>query len=139
MQYTLLVELLTEELPPKALERLSQVFCDALAEDLRQDNLLTGTSAAKAYATPRRLAVSISDVLDRAPDQPIEIPGPLVKVGLAADGKPTQALVGFARKCGVAVDALVQIDTPKGKVFACRKIASGAHLETNLDLKVQEA
>ena len=47
--------------------------------------------------------------------------------------------VGFARKCGVAVDGLVQIDTPKGKVFACRKIASGAHLETNLDLKVQEA
>jgi len=139
MQDTLLVELLTEELPPKALERLSQVFGDALAGDLRQDNLLTGTSAVTVYATPRRLAVSISDVLDRAPDQPIEIPGPLVKVGLAADGKPTQALVGFARKCGVAVDGLVQIDTPKGKVFACRKIASGAHLETNLDLKVQEA
>ncbi len=139
MQDTLLVELLTEELPPKALERLAQVFCDALAEDLRQDNLLTGTSAAKAYATPRRLAVSISDVLDRAPDQPIEIPGPLVKVGLAADGKPTQALAGFARKCGVDVAGLVQIDTPKGRIFACRKIASGARLETNLDLRVQEA
>ena len=65
MQDTLLVELLTEELLPKALERLSQVFCDALAEDLRQDNLLTGTSAAKAYATPPILRFPSPDVLDR--------------------------------------------------------------------------
>jgi glycyl-tRNA synthetase beta chain len=139
MQDTLLIELLTEELPPKALQRLSQVFCDTLVEDLRHDNLLTEKSAATAYATPRRLAVSISNVLDKAPDQPIEIPGPSVKVGLTADGKPTQALAGFAKKNGVTIDELVQVDTPKGKIFACRKVVSGAHLETNLDLKVQEA
>ena len=73
MTETLLVELLTEELPPKALQKLSQAFCHALVEDLRQDNLLTHDSAAEAYATPRRLAVSISHVLDKAPDQPIEV------------------------------------------------------------------
>lgn len=139
MAETLLVELLTEELPPKALQRLSQAFCSALVEDLRQDNLLTPESAAKPYATPRRLAVSISNVLDKAPDQPIEAPGPSAKAGLGADGRPTPALVGFAKKYGVTVDELVQIDTPKGKIFACRKVALGARLETTLDLKVEEA
>src|SRR5258706_2571177 len=139
MTETLLVELLTEELPPKALQKLSQAFCHALGEDLRQDNLLTQDSAAVAYATPRRLAVSISHVLDKAPDQPIEVLGPSAKVGLGADGKPTTALLGFAKKNGVTVDDLVQIDTPKGKVFACRKFAHGAHLETNLARKVEAA
>ena len=139
MAETLLIEVLTEELPPKALLRLSQVFCEALVEDLRQDNLLTEKSSATAYATPRRLAVSISNVLDQAPDQPIEVPGPSVKVGVGADDKPTPALVGFARKNGVAVDELIQITTPKGKIFACRKVASGTHLETNLELKVEAA
>ena len=139
MAETLLVELLTEELPPKALQRLSQAFCNALVDDLRQDNFLTQESAAIPYATPRRLAVSISNVLDKAPDQPIEIPGPSAKAGLGADGRPTQALTGFAKKNGVSVDELVQIDTPKGKIFACRKVARGAHLETNLELKVEAA
>jgi glycyl-tRNA synthetase beta chain len=139
MAETLLIELLTEELPPKALQRLSQVFCDALVEDLRQDNLLAEKSTAQAYATPRRLAVSISNVLDKAPDQALEVPGPSAKVGLGADGKPTPALAGFAKKNGVTVDELVQIDTPKGKVFACRKVAAGAYLQTNLERKVEAA
>ena len=138
MQDTLLIEVLTEELPPKALKRLSQVFCDALVEDLRRDHLLTEHSTARAYATPRRLAVCISNVLEKAPDQPLEVPGPSVKTGLDADGKPTPALVGFAKKNGVPVDALVRIDTPKGKAFACRKIVSGARVETNLESKVEE-
>ncbi len=139
MAETLLVELLTEELPPKALQRLAQVFCDALVEDLRQDNLLAEKSTAQAYATPRRLAVSVSNVLDKAPDQALEVPGPSAKVGLGVDGKPTPALVGFAKKNGVTVDELVQIDTPKGKVFACRKVAAGTHLRTNLEHKVEAA
>jgi glycyl-tRNA synthetase beta chain len=136
---TLLVELLTEELPPKALQRLSNALCKALTDDLRQDDLLAGQIVIKAYATPRRLAVSISGVLAKAPDKPIEIPGPSVKIGLDADGKPTQALVGFSKKNGVSVNDLVQIDTPKGKVFACRVVSSGKHLETHLALKVEEA
>jgi glycyl-tRNA synthetase beta chain len=139
MAETLLIELLTEELPPKALQRLAQAFCDALVEDLRQDGLLAEKSTAQAYATPRRLAVSISNVLAKAPDHALEVPGPSAKAGLGADGKPTPALVGFAKKNGVAVDELVQIDTPKGKVFACRKVAAGTHLQTNLERKVAEA
>jgi glycyl-tRNA synthetase beta chain len=139
MKNTLLVELLTEELPPKALLRMAQAFSSALLQDLRQDALAGQDSVATVYATPRRLAASITNVLGKAPDQAVEISGPSVKVGLGADGKPTQALAGFARKNSVSVEDLVQVDTPKGKVFACRKVAAGTQLDANLELKIEEA
>jgi hypothetical protein len=83
---TLLVEVRTEELPPKALQRLSQAFAEALAADLRQDDVfLTDSSEVRTYATPRRLAVQITHILPRAPDKAVEISGPSVKIGL--DGK----------------------------------------------------
>jgi glycyl-tRNA synthetase beta chain len=133
---TLLVEVRTEELPPRALKRLSQSFAEALSADLRQDEFLTAASAVTAYATPRRLAVQITNVLARAPDKSVEVSGPSVKVGLDAEGKPTPALLGFARKQGVDPAKLERQQTPKGEVFVYRTLASGGHLETNLDLKV---
>jgi glycyl-tRNA synthetase beta chain len=139
MQATLLVELLTEELPPKSLQNLSSAFCAALVADLRQGGFLTDASVARAFATPRRLAVSITNVRDRAPDAAIEERGPSLKVGLDPQGRPTGALLGFARKHGVDVADLVKAETPKGTVFACRKLAAGSHLETNLALNVGEA
>jgi glycyl-tRNA synthetase beta chain len=139
MEASLLVEVLTEELPPKSLRSFADSFCKTLTADLRDDGLLAEGSTSKSYATPRRLAVVISRVRDRAPDQSIERTGPSVKVGLSADGKPTQALIGFAKKANARVEDLVQIDTPKGKVFAYREMARGTHLETNLDLKVEDA
>jgi glycyl-tRNA synthetase beta chain len=135
---TLLVELLTEELPPRALQRLSEVFCETLVAELRRANLLAEGASAKAFATPRRLAVSLSRVLETAPDTPVEVTGPSVKAGLDAEGRPTAALAGFARKNGVAVADLVEIDTPKGRVFACRKIATGTSLDAILGGKVEE-
>ncbi len=136
---TLLVELLSEELPPKSLARLAEAFRKALTEDLQQSGFLNSDSVSRAFATPRRLAVHITRVLAKSPDKALEIPGPSVKVGLDKDGKPTPALAGFAKKNGVAIEDLVQIDTPKGKVFACRKMAAGGMLATNLDLMVTEA
>jgi glycyl-tRNA synthetase beta chain len=65
--------------------------------------------------------------------------GPSVKVGLDKDGKPTPALAGFAKKNGMAVEDLLQIDTPKGKVFACRKTATGSALSATLAGKVEAA
>src|SRR4051812_1920544 len=108
MQATLLIELLTEELPPKALPRLSQAFCDALMADLKRGGFLSAASVATPYATPRRLALAITEVLAKAADQPLEMTGPSVKIGLDAAGKPTQALASFAKKRGVTVDSLVQ-------------------------------
>jgi glycyl-tRNA synthetase beta chain len=136
---TLLVELLTEELPPKSLARLTEALRKALTEDLQQDGFLAPDSASRAYATPRRLAVQITQVLAQSPDKALEIQGPSVKVGLDKDGKPTPALAGFAKKNGIAVEDLVQIESAKGTVFACRKTAAGSPLQTNLAVKIEAA
>ncbi|HEX6298125.1 MAG TPA: glycine--tRNA ligase subunit beta [Burkholderiales bacterium] len=136
---TLLVELLTEELPPKSLNALAETFARSLTEDLAQDHLLVEGSKTKVFATPRRIAALISNVLDKAPDHGVERVGPSLKVGLDADGNPTKALMGFARKNNARVEDLVHLDTPKGKVFAFREMAVGTRLQTNLELKVEEA
>src|SRR4051812_43058497 len=132
---TLLVELLIEELPPKALARLGHAFGEALRADLEQDGLLEPTSEMRWFATPRRLAVQLTDVRDTAPDKALELQGPSVKAGLDTNGDATPALQGFARKNGVAVEALEQRDTPKGTVFVYRTLAKGAALRDNLDIK----
>jgi glycyl-tRNA synthetase beta chain len=136
---TLLVELLTEELPPKALRRLGTAFADALRGDLERDAFLEAGSGTRWFATPRRLAVEITAVRDVAPDQTVERQGPLVKLGLDAEGRPTPALTGFARKNGVAVEALEQRDTPKGSAFFYRASVKGASLERVLAAKVAAA
>ncbi|MCC7483785.1 MAG: glycine--tRNA ligase subunit beta [Burkholderiales bacterium] len=133
---TLLVEVLTEELPPRALQRLAQAFAEALVADLRQDEFLTAASETRVYATPRRLAVQVTHVLGRAPDKAVEVSGPGIKVALDAEGRPTPALIGFARKCGVEVSRLERAATPRGEVFVHRTVAKGGLLETNLGLKV---
>ncbi len=132
MEATLLVELLTEELPPKSLRKLSEVFRDLLVEDLRQDGLVGENAVARAFATPRRLAVAISNVKAIAPDHPVEFKGPPASA-------PQQAIEGFARKQGVTAKDLILIDSPKGKIHAYRALSKGSHLETNLELKVEHA
>jgi glycyl-tRNA synthetase beta chain len=136
---TLLVELLTEELPPKALARMGKAFADALRADLAREGLLGQATVAEWFATPRRLAVRLKDVAERAPDRPIEVQGPSVKAGFDKDGKPTQALEGFARKNGVPVDALEQRDVPKGRVFIYRGLSRGAVLDEVLPARVGAA
>lgn len=136
---TLLVELLTEELPPKSLAKLAEAFRKALTDDLQQEGFLATGSASRAYATPRRLAVQITQVLAQSPDKALEIQGPSVKVGLDKDGKPTPALAGFARKNGIAVEDLVQIESAKGTVFACRKTVAGSALQNTLAAKIEAA
>jgi glycyl-tRNA synthetase beta chain len=136
---TLLVELLTEELPPKSLARLGEALRKALTDDLAQDGFLAAGSQSCVFATPRRLAVQATQVLAQSPDKALEMQGPSVKVGLDKDGKPTPALAGFAKKNGMTVEDLLQIDTPKGKVFACRKTATGSALSATLAGKVEAA
>ena len=135
----LLVELLTEELPPKSLARLGEALRKALTDDLAQDGFLAAGSQSCVFATPRRLAVQATQVLAQSPDKALEMQGPSLKVGLDKDGKPTPALAGFAKKNGMAVEDLLQIDTPKGRVFACRKTATGSALSATLAGKVEAA
>ena len=89
----LLVELLTEELPPKALQRLGNAFAEGVRATLQARGLLDAACAVQAYATPRRLAVRLSAVLGQAPDQSFTEKLMPAKVGLDADGKPTAALL----------------------------------------------
>jgi glycyl-tRNA synthetase beta chain len=130
---TLLVELLTEELPPKSLERLSLALRDEILGGLLRHQLVRGDAgAARAFATPRRLAVHVPCVAARAPDRTLEVQGPSVSA-------PARAVEGFARKHGVAPDALAQRETPKGPVWLARVQVKGASLESVLADVVADA
>ena len=132
-----LVELGTEELPPKALLRLSHSFRDELVRGLASSHLDHGEVS--AYATPRRLAVLVEDLLLRQPDQRFERRGPAVSAAFDAAGKPTQAALGFARSCGVEVDALQRLETDKGAWLVHRGVQPGAPAAELLPGLVQQA
>lgn len=103
-----LVEIGTEELPPKALLKLSRAFHAGIVEGLKKAALDHGET--KSYATPRRLAVFIAGLDTKQADQLNEKFGPAVKAAFDADGKPTPAATGFAKSCGVEVDELATAD-----------------------------
>ena len=125
MPATLLVEILTEELPPKALRELSEVFASKLHAGLQKERFLSDASAVSAFATPRRLAALITQVDERSPDTEREVQGPAVSA-------PAQAVAGFARKSGVAVEALNKQQTPKGEIYVARVKTNGSALDAML-------
>lgn len=136
----LLIELLSEELPPKALQRLSE----ALGEHLRAGLTTAGFVAADApahvnFATPRRLAVRFPGVLGHQEEREVVRKGPSLQAGLDAAAKPTQALVGFARSCGVDVSALERIKDGKAEYFAFRSRKPGESLDGHLANLLAEA
>ena len=107
-----LVEIGTEELPPKSLLNLSAAFAEGIAKGLRDAGL--AYKAIEPFATPRRLAVRVKKLVEQQPDRRIEKRGPPVKAAYDANGAPTQAAIAFARGCGIDVSALETIETPKG-------------------------
>lgn len=126
MKQTLLIEIGTEELPPKALLRLSQKFSASIVGALTDAGLDIG--APSSFATPRRLAVSIAGASDRTADQNIEKLGPAVDKAFDSEGKPSPAANGFARSCGVSVSELEHRQTDKGKRLAYQGIEPGKPL-----------
>jgi glycyl-tRNA synthetase beta chain len=122
MEATLLVELLTEELPPKSLSKLGQAFADEVFNGLVQHQLkLRDFAGWHIFTTPRRLAVLIPEVLDVAADRKTEVNGPPTTAA-------PQAIAGFAKKHGVDVNVLEERDTPKGKVFVANLTMKGVAL-----------
>jgi glycyl-tRNA synthetase beta chain len=119
----LLVELGTEELPPKALAELSRAFADAIAQGLRDAGLEYGS--VQGYATPRRLAVAIDELTVRQPDRAIERRGPPLKAAFDAAGQPTRAALAFAESCNVPVGQLERTETPKGTWLSFRSTERG--------------
>jgi glycyl-tRNA synthetase beta chain len=108
----LLIELGTEELPPKALKKLSMAFTQGIVDGLQKAGF--EINAVESFAAPRRLAVLIKSLAAAQPDREVERKGPSLKAAYDSNGKPTKALIGFARSCGVEVDALQQQETDKG-------------------------
>lgn len=145
MTQTLLVELLTEELPPKALAKLGDAFADGIFNGLKTHGFLADDAVATAYATPRRLAVSISQVRAASLDQAIREKVLPVGIALDAEGHPTAPLVkklaALAARIGATVitpDQLERAQDGKTESFFYCYSARGAALQDGLQTVLEE-
>lgn len=139
MGENLLVEILTEELPPKSLKRLSEAFARGVADGLKEKQFVGAQSHVEVFATPRRLALRISDVLAKQLDRTVERKGPSIQASLDADGQPTSALLGFARSCGVDVKRLERRKDDKSEYFMFVSRQKGEALAKHLAATVETA
>lgn len=123
MTADLLVEIGTEELPPKALSSLIDAFRSGVAAGLDEHRLRHGDVL--AYASPRRLAVLVKDLSDKQPDRKIMQKGPPVSVAFADDGSVKPPATAFAKKCGVDVSELDRTATDKGEWLTFEQFEAG--------------
>ncbi|MBE7942388.1 MULTISPECIES: glycine--tRNA ligase subunit beta [Ramlibacter] len=138
----LLVELFVEELPPKALRKLGDAFAHGVADALRTQGLASGASAVTAYASPRRLAVHLTNVAAQAPDRAVSSKLMPVSVGLTADGQPTPALLKKLQSLGAdaaAVAGLRRAMDGKAEALFHDSTVRGASLAEGLQKAVQDA
>lgn len=120
---TLLFELGTEELPPGALAGLATSLSELVVAGLDHHGVPHGHAI--ALGAPRRLAVKITDVATRQPDRDFERRGPALAAAFDDHGAPTKAAEGFARSCGVAVEALETLETDEGAWLVHRGTETG--------------
>ncbi len=139
---TLLVELFTEELPPKALPRLAASFADAIKSQLLARKLVEADVVVTPFASPRRLAVTLSSVLAQAPAQEVVEKVMPVSVALNAEGQPSPALIKKLEAKNIPLDAVAQFERQmdgKAESFFYRFTAEGAQLDDVLAGIVTEA
>ena len=139
MNDTVLIELRTEELPPKSLRLLSEAFADAVFSALAAQQFTADDSVCTPYATPRRLAMTITHVAARQPDRILERKGPAVASGVDGEGRPTRALEGFMRAAGVTCDQLHKTSDGKAEYFVARQAKAGEPLAAHLAEIVAQA
>ncbi|MCX2961883.1 glycine--tRNA ligase subunit beta [Rodentibacter caecimuris] len=118
-----LVEIGTEELPPKALKTLATAFADNVQAELNQAGLTF--EKIEWFAAPRRLAVKVLALATQQPSKEIEKRGPAVSAAFDAEGKPTKAAEGWARGCGITVDQAERLATDKGEWLVHRAKIEG--------------
>lgn len=118
-----LVEIGTEELPPKALKTLATSFADNVEAELKQAGLTF--DKIEWFAAPRRLAVKVLNLATQQPSKEIEKRGPAVSAAFDAEGKPTKAAEGWARGCGITVEQAERIATDKGEWLVHRAKIEG--------------
>ncbi|MEQ4530474.1 MAG: glycine--tRNA ligase subunit beta [Mixta sp.] len=120
---TFLVEIGTEELPPKALRNLAESFAANLTAELDSAGLAHGD--VNWYAAPRRLALKVANLSASQPDRVVEKRGPAIAAAFDASGAPTKAAEGWARGCGITVDQAERLKTDKGEWLVYRAQLQG--------------
>lgn len=133
----LIVELGTEELPPKALKQLSLSFAEGIRQGLQQSEL--AFDAIRPLATPRRLAVYVTALQAHQADKVVEKRGPSVDVAFDAEGQPTRAAQGWARSNGITVEQAERLSTDKGEWLLHKAEVKGESLSTLLPGIVESA
>ena len=123
MKENFLVEIGTEELPPKALKTLATSFADNVEAELNQAGLIF--DKIEWFAAPRRLAMKVLNLATQQPSKEIEKRGPAVSAAFDAEGKPTKAAEGWARGCGITVEQAERIATDKGEWLVHRAKIEG--------------
>jgi glycyl-tRNA synthetase beta chain len=129
MKATLLIELLTEELPPKSLAKLGLSFREQLQKALAEAGFIEAGNEGRWFATPRRLALQFDACRESQPDRVIEKKGPAVASGVGADGTPTKALEGFMRSAGVSFGQLEKLNDGKTEYFVARTSKKGGRID----------
>ncbi len=122
----LLVELGTEELPPKALKKLAIAFADSIEKDLKKDDV--DFENVTWYAAPRRLAVIVGKVAHQQRDKVVEKRGPAVSVAYK-DGQPTPAALGWAKSNAITIDQAEVVKTDKGEWLYFKSSIKGKNIE----------
>ncbi|ALX92537.1 glycine--tRNA ligase subunit beta [Serratia sp. JSRIV001] len=122
-QQTFLVEIGTEELPPKALRSLAEAFAANFTAEL--DNAGLEHGEVKWFAAPRRLALKVADLSAAQADREVEKRGPAIAQAFDAEGKPSKAAEGWARGCGITVDQAERLVTDKGEWLLYRAHVPG--------------
>ena len=135
----LLIELGCEELPPKSLSKLGQTLFSGFLNQLEKAGLTFNIEGSHAFYTPRRLALLISAVAEKQPDQVTERKGPALSAAFDADNKPTPAASGFARSVGKSVDELETLKTDAGEWLFCKVEKPGKPLEDLLYPMLEKA
>ncbi|WP_114192866.1 glycine--tRNA ligase subunit beta [Edaphovirga cremea] len=129
-QQTFLVEIGTEELPPKALRSLAESFAANVTAELDSAGLEHGDVT--WFASPRRLALKVANLRAAQADREVEKRGPAIAQAFDAEGKPTKAAEGWARGCGITVDQADRLTSDKGEWLVYRAHVKGENAQTLL-------
>ncbi|MCP2002145.1 glycine--tRNA ligase subunit beta [Buttiauxella ferragutiae] len=134
---TFLVEIGTEELPPKALRSLAESFAAQVTAELDAANLAHGE--VKWFAAPRRLALKIANLAESQPDREVEKRGPAISAAFDAEGNPSKAAEGWARGCGITVAEAERLATDKGEWLMYRAHVKGESAQALLPAMIATA
>lgn len=138
---SLFVELQTEELPPKALKKLSEAFAAGVNKSLQAQSILGEGSTFKAFGAPRRMGVLVTNVLEKSPDKAFDQRLVPVRVGLDAEGKPTAALTKKMAALGITADVseLKRVNDGKNEQLVYTGVRHGVSVDAALQKALEEA